>query len=240
MTADERKFHSGKTLGHDDFKAELMKEAPGVLMVNNAVPPGVLVVEKFLPAELCQGLIQRASATEGNTAGVLSADPGGAVQARNVDTRKVEHFTLDHFGDDLERITRAAYTEFLTRHYRAVFEWYEKPVVLRYREKGEYTAHADAYNWDDADKRWRRVANRDFSLLVYLNENYQGGELEFKYLNFRLKPGAGMLLAFPSDWRYAHAALPVAEGVKYSIVSFGAVKGGPRLDAPPPPNAIMV
>ncbi len=84
------------------------------------------------------------------------------------------------------------------------------------------------------------MANRDYSLLIYLNEDYEGGQLEFKYLNYRISPLQGLLVAFPSDWRYAHAALPVKGGVKHSIVSFAATKAQSENDKSVPPNLIRL
>jgi len=240
VTAGERKYYSGEALSEADFLAELRKEPAGVVMTNNAVPPGLLVVDNFLTPELASQIIARSANVAAEKAGILSKDEKGEIKSRIAASRTVEHFAAKTLGPDVANVARVAYLEYLARHYQVSFEWYEDPLILRYQTEGEYYAHADAYNWDDQAKRWRRVANRDYSMLVYLNDDYEGGELEFKYLNFRLKPHAGMLVAFPSDWRYAHAALPVKNGVKHSIVSFGAIKGGPRIDAPPPPNAIMV
>jgi hypothetical protein len=38
-----------------------------------------------------------------------------------------------------------------------------------------------------------------------------------------------MLVAFPSDHRFAHAALPVTGGRRYVIVTWAAVLGSPRV-----------
>ncbi|MEE2692122.1 MAG: 2OG-Fe(II) oxygenase [Pseudomonadota bacterium] len=152
----------------------------------------------------------------------------------------MDDLAADALSVDVDRLTLAAFTLFVARHFARAIEWFEKPKILRYREGGEYYAHADAYNWQPEEKRWRRVTNRDFSLLIYLNEDFEGGELEFKYLNYRIAPKEGLLVAFPSDWRYAHAALPVKRGVKHTIVSFAAAKDSPRVDKPPPNNLIRL
>ena len=59
------------------------------------------------------------------------------------------------------------------------------------------------------DECWKRVVDRDVSLLIYLTEEFQGGEILFNNFQYRLKPRAGMVVYFPSDHRYVHTALPV-------------------------------
>jgi hypothetical protein len=82
--------------------------------------------------------------------------------------------------------------------------------ILRYSGGGEYKRHMD-----DGVKTPRRVSG-----LLYLNGNFEGGELHFPYLNFTYKPYGGDLLLFPSGVPYMHAAKPVTQGTKYSVVSW--------------------
>jgi hypothetical protein len=57
------------------------------------------------------------------------------------------------------------------------------------------------------------------SSVGYLNDNYEGGELYFDKFDLKIKPQAGDLYLFPSSFIYSHAAMPVTEGTKYSIVT---------------------
>lgn len=58
-----------------------------------------------------------------------------------------------------------------------------------------------------------------FSSIIYLTDNYEGGEIDFPYLDFRYKPKAGDLLLFPSHG-YVHEVLPVISGNRSTIVGF--------------------
>lgn len=57
------------------------------------------------------------------------------------------------------------------------------------------------------------------SSVMYLNDDYEGGELEFTKLGFKIKPEAGDIVVFPSTYIFTHASLPVISGTKYSAVT---------------------
>jgi hypothetical protein len=57
------------------------------------------------------------------------------------------------------------------------------------------------------------------SLVAYPNDDYEGGELYFRLQNLNIKPRAGDLFIFPSNYMYPHRAMPVTSGTKYSIVT---------------------
>jgi hypothetical protein len=56
------------------------------------------------------------------------------------------------------------------------------------------------------------------SMVGYLNDDYEGGELYFPRFDLKIKPEAGDLFIFPSTYIYEHASLPIKSGNKYSIV----------------------
>lgn len=82
--------------------------------------------------------------------------------------------------------------------------------MLKYSGGQEYKAHADG---DTA-------SGRSVSAIVYLNDDYEGGEVEFVNFGVKIKPKAGMLLLFPSNYAYTHIAHPVKSGTKYAIVTW--------------------
>jgi len=57
------------------------------------------------------------------------------------------------------------------------------------------------------------------SAVVYLNDDYEGGEIFFPRLdNLKVKPGFGDIAIFPSNYMYEHASLPMKSGTKYCVV----------------------
>jgi len=61
--------------------------------------------------------------------------------------------------------------------------------------------------------------NCTVSLVAYPNDDYEGGELFFRLQGLTLKPEAGDLFVFPSNFMYPHQAMPVHSGIKHSIVT---------------------
>ena len=61
--------------------------------------------------------------------------------------------------------------------------------------------------------------NCTVSLVAYVNDDYEGGELYFRLQDLKIKPQAGDLYIFPSNFMYPHQAMPVTSGTKYSIVT---------------------
>jgi hypothetical protein len=56
------------------------------------------------------------------------------------------------------------------------------------------------------------------SAVIYLNDNYEGGELVFPRFGVDLKPRAGDIAVFPSTFIYEHASQEMLNGTKYSVV----------------------
>lgn len=88
--------------------------------------------------------------------------------------------------------------------------YHEPYSMLRYQGGQEYKAHADGTTID----------GRTVSAIVYLNNDYEGGEVEFVNYGIKIKPEPGMLLLFPSNFAYRHIAHPVKSGTKYAIVTW--------------------
>jgi hypothetical protein len=57
------------------------------------------------------------------------------------------------------------------------------------------------------------------SLVGYLNDDYEGGEIYFRLQGLDIKPEAGDLFVFPSTFMYPHQAKVVKSGTKYSLVT---------------------
>lgn len=83
-------------------------------------------------------------------------------------------------------------------------------LLLRYEEGGMFCNHIDENPY----------STRVVSLSMFLNDDYEGGELEFKEFNLRIKPVSGEIVVFSSGFPYMHQVLPVTMGIRYSVVKW--------------------
>ena len=88
--------------------------------------------------------------------------------------------------------------------------WHEHYHLLKYSGEQEYKAHYDGST----------SIGRVISAVCYLNDDYEGGEIEFPHFGIKIKPEAGMLILFPSNFAYTHIAHPVSSGTKYNLVTW--------------------
>lgn len=78
--------------------------------------------------------------------------------------------------------------------------------ILKY-EKGHYLpAHQD-----------QGVSSRVLSGILYLNDEYEGGNINFPYLNISVKPKPGSVIFFPSNFIYVHQIDEIISGTRYSL-----------------------
>ena len=86
--------------------------------------------------------------------------------------------------------------------------------VLKYKEGGFYKYHIDHF-----DKELRT-----FSCILLLNNDYEGGELCFRYPDttreWTVEKKAGRIIVWPSNFLYPHSVKPVTKGIRYSVVSW--------------------
>ena len=94
-------------------------------------------------------------------------------------------------------------------------KWGEPLTILRYRPGQQYRPHHDAGGAT-------HVAPREWTALIWLNDDYAGGETDFPDVGVRVKGAVGDLLLFHNvtddgvpDQRMMHAGLPVTSGVKW-------------------------
>lgn len=104
--------------------------------------------------------------------------------------------------------------------------------LLRYRPGGEYKAHMDALPAEPNQ--------RILTVLVYLSDDYEGGDTVFPRLGVSFRGKAGDALLFRNaaadgraDPLALHAGLPVTRGVKYLASRW--IRAGKFTFPPPPP-----
>jgi hypothetical protein len=193
--------------------------------------PAIRTTPEFVTDAACDWLIERA---RGRLRRALIYDPayGGDV-ADEMRTNSAAGFDL--MDADVVQIAiqhRMAAAVGVPVHHM------EGPTILHYAVGQEITNHFDFLNpnFPGYEDEIRRRGERIITFLVYLNDDYGGGETEFPELGVRHKgrrrEGLFFVNALPSgkpDTRMVHAGRPPTSGEKWILSQF--IRDRPALNA---------
>ena len=185
--------------------------------------PRVLAVSGLVPPDVCDWIVAQAAARL-QRAELYDPRTGQPVLGRDTRLNRIANFNLaeTHLANLFVQARMAA-------AIGAPMPMLEAFAVLHYAPGEEYGEHVDfldpaipAYAAELA-QRGQRVA----TCLVYLNDDYQGGETEFPKLGLRFKGQKGDALIFFStdssgrpDLRTVHAGRTPASGEKWLLSQF--------------------
>ena len=184
---------------------------------------GIIIYKNALPKEL--NLVERLESTIGTSSlppymwmDALVGDAEKMPEYRDcVDCKMgIEHLQdcppqfleIKSIYDDTNHGLRECLSDYQSR-YNINMEFMESINYVRYgvgQHFGIHTDHGFSYNCT-------------VSSVMYLNDEYEGGELWFPYLDIKIKPEYGDIVFFPSTFIYAHSSLPIISGKKYVAVT---------------------
>jgi hypothetical protein len=199
----------------------------------------IMMVENFLNAETCQFFEDYAKRTQKVRVGVVHHNPlapSPVITKDDIGTRDARRVVPDTLMyDKINNMLARAFIERVEPFYGVEVESWENPQLLYYTKGGKYGAHNDGEEWhqnSDGTGEWKRILDRDISVLVYLNDEFTGGLLHFPRHKIKIRPKPGLLVAFPSGGEYQHAAEPTESGERFAIVSWSEIAGSPRVQDP--------
>lgn len=81
----------------------------------------------------------------------------------------------------------------------------------------ETTPHSDS---TDNNGENNGTSHRSFSSILYLNRDFEGGDLWFPNQNITIRPQSNKLTIFPSTFEYIHGVREVVSGIRYHMMVF--------------------
>jgi hypothetical protein len=170
-----------------------------------------LVLEDFLDGTICDGLCE---AFRDLSTRIVNRAPGFW------DGRFIWHSDVSkahrELADHMRGVQRRA-ADVIRNFYRVTQPIYPDLLQIMSWPVGIHMPpHADNANPDGSP---HAMAHRDFSGIIYLNDDYQGGEFYFTALDTVIKPKKGMLVAFTAGFYHEHAVLRV-EGAERLTMPF--------------------
>lgn len=152
----------------------------------------------------------------------------------NRDVRHTQEVALsDEIAQKLRDIDATSIATVINPYFGIKIRDAEPPQILHYGVGGHYIPHVDSETLykDEIDlAMWEKTLDRDLSVVYFLNDDFEGGELVFPAFDLTIKPEAGMLVCFPSDHHYVHGVNAVTNGRRYTIVNWMRVEGMPTME----------
>lgn len=172
----------------------------------NSLTEYVKVFRKRIPEDVCDSFIKYANdrSERWNRAKTVS----GVDERRVCDTFDIK--TDDVIDNEIYHYVQSAGAE-----YSRIFPYFEAAKdygysILRYEAGGKYDWHIDQCE----------EFNRQVTIILNLNDDYEGGKLSYIKDHNMIAMGKGDIVIFPSNFMYPHRINPVTSGTRYSIISW--------------------
>ena len=148
----------------------------------------------------------------------------------DTNTRNVDCADLDGIVPEIEELMHNIVHHVINPFYNFKIRDAEPPQLLCYEPGGHYLPHNDGQGlWTNPDgtKVWKKTMDRDLSMVLFLNDDFEGGYFSFPQLRVKIKPEPGLLVCFPSTRFFTHTVEPVTSGNRYAMVTWMRVQGIP-------------
>lgn len=89
--------------------------------------------------------------------------------------------------------------------------------VLKALPGWDHPVHSDSGEDTPAEDQF---GHRDFGTVVYLSDNFTGGEIYYPEFNVSIMPKPRSLAIHPGDHEHRHGVRALESGVRYSLVTF--------------------
>jgi hypothetical protein len=183
--------------------------------------PTVGVFRDFVTDSACAWIVAQ---SRPHLKRALIYDPVGGDVADHMRTNSAASLDLIHCD-----VVHAAVQWRMSRALRLPVAYLEAPTVLHYAVGEQITNHYDFVNprMPHYEKEIAERGQRIVTFLVYLNDDYEGGETEFPQLGLRYHGAKGHGLFFTNalpngegDTRMVHAGLPPKDNEKWLMSQF--------------------
>jgi len=173
-----------------------------------------LTIKNFLSQEECDKILKYSLNN-------LTLEPGEIGSGKIVDKIRKSSIAFNNYDIEFsfikDRIKLVIDNEIRLKGFDLFYDG-EEYQFTEYKTGEHYGWHTDSANLDFTRERY-------CSVVIQLNDEYQGGELEMKDNDdniVQFEKGIGNLFVFLSDIK--HRVKPVTDGVRYSLVNWIAIK----------------
>ena len=192
----------------------------------------VLIAPKVISQEGIDALVNHMKTSRTKELTVFNPDKSnqtrGTEWITDKKTRDTQIAPIEPVFPQVNELMHHVVKQVINPFYQFEVDSSEVPQLLCYGLGGHYQPHIDGegvWTAPDQTQLWRKTVDRDLSMVLYLNDEFEGGDFVFPDLHIRIRPEPGLLVCFPSNRYYRHGVEPVTKGNRYSMVTWMTVKG---------------
>tara|TARA_B100001939_G_C16882598_1_gene591642 strand:+ start:313 stop:912 length:600 start_codon:yes stop_codon:yes gene_type:complete len=164
--------------------------------------PLIVLLDKFLDKEDCKRILKLQIQLENSTTSTN----------RIKDYRKSLVTLVDEEDSIIKKVKKK-----IAKSFGLDGKGMEKMQLQKYPEGGYYKEHFDAKSEDHYQKD-KSFSQRKYSIIIYLNDNFIGGETVFPKKNISVKPLQGRLLLFSNMLNETNYVHPFSSHLSNKIV----------------------
>ena len=96
-------------------------------------------------------------------------------------------------------------------------------MLVKWNTGLEQDVHGDKENADGTPQNNIDLRHYDISTIVYINDDFEGGEIYLPQHDISIKPKKGLLVCFPGDRHYLHGVSKITSGTRFTLPYWWAV-----------------
>lgn len=157
------------------------------------------IEQSFLSKETCDDIVNYAINTN-------DWDTGGEIdfwRGRTISLNKLEKPFAYTILNEIR--------EYIKKCYGVDYVYCDTIDIVRWTAGLSQPVHMDAC---------KNLEYRDYGSIIYLNDNFDGGNTYYPNKNFTIKPKTGAIAVHPGSKEYEHGVTTVENGTRYTIASF--------------------
>ncbi len=196
-------------------------------LANILIQPNVVSEQglKFLTEHALSAPAEQMGVFDAEKANQTGEDHPGKI---DLSTRNVKCADILPIVSEIKELYNNIVHQVINPFYKFKIKDSEMPQLLVYEPGGHYKPHFDAvakWKCPDGTIIWKKSIDRDISTVLFLNDEFEGGDFVFPELKIRVRPEPGLLIAFPSSQYYLHKVEPVISGTRIAMVNWMTVQG---------------
>lgn len=196
-------------------------------LANILIQPNIVSKQglKFLTEHALSAPAEQMGVFDAEKANQTGEDHPGKI---DLSTRNVKCADILSIVSEIKELYNNIVHQVINPFYSFKIRDSEMPQLLVYEPGGHYKAHFDAvakWKCPDGEIIWKKSIDRDISTVLFLNDEFEGGDFVFPELRVRVRPEPGLLIAFPSSQHYLHKVEPVISGTRIAMVNWMTVQG---------------